>query len=91
MTDSRPLAFFDSRFTKYVRPYVGRLVPVVLLSLVGTGLSLVQPFLSKILVDRALIGRDLVALAWVVGGFLALTAASLAVNVFGAAKYAVRG
>lgn len=87
MTHARPLAFFDSRFMKYVRPYVGRLVPVVLLSLVGTGLSLVQPFLSKVLVDRALIGRDLGALAWVVGGFLALTAASLAVNVISGLRY----
>ncbi|MBC7896603.1 MAG: ABC transporter ATP-binding protein [Cytophagaceae bacterium] len=87
MSDSRPLAFLDSRFTKYVRPYAGRLVPVVLLSLVGTALSLVQPFLSKVLVDRALIGRDLGALFWVVGGFLGLTAASLAVNVFSGLRY----
>ncbi|MCC6318812.1 MAG: ABC transporter ATP-binding protein [Gemmatimonadaceae bacterium] len=75
------------RALRYVRPYVGRLLPVVGLSLVGTALSLTQPFLSKILVDRALIGRDLTALAWVVAGFVGLTAASFFVNVVSGLRY----
>ena len=75
------------RSLRYVRPYIGRLVPVVLLSLAGTGLSLLQPFLSKVLVDRALIGRDVRALAWIVAGFLGLTAASLLVNVVSGLRY----
>ena len=44
---------------RYVRPYRAQLGLVVALSLVSTALSLTQPFLSKILVDRALIGRDM--------------------------------
>ena len=40
----------------FVRPYMGALVPVVLLSLAGTALNLVLPYLSKGLVDDALIG-----------------------------------
>ena len=71
----------------YVRPYRGRLALVVVLSLVSTALSLTQPFLSKILVDRALLGRDLGALAWTVAGFLALTGASLVLNVVSGLRY----
>lgn len=71
----------------YVRPHRGRLALVVLLSLVSTALSLAQPFLSKVLVDRALLGRDLGALAWTVGGFLALTGATLALNVASGLRY----
>ena len=51
----------------YVLPYWRRLALVVVLSLVSTALSLVLPYLSKILVDRALIGRDLTALYATVG------------------------
>lgn len=75
------------RALAYVRPYRWRLVPVVALSLVGTALSLAQPFLSKVLVDRALLGRDFVALAWTVAGFLGLTAAALVVNVVSGLRY----
>lgn len=72
---------------KYVRPYRGRLALVVVLSLVSTALSLAQPFLSKILVDKALIGRDVRVLLWTVGGFLALTGASLVLNVVSGLRY----
>ena len=75
------------RALSYVRPYWARLLPVVLLTLGSTLLSLTQPFLSKVLVDRALLGKDMGALVWTVGGFLALTAASLAVNVVSGLRY----
>ncbi|MGQ0646943.1 MAG: ABC transporter ATP-binding protein [Gemmatimonadaceae bacterium] len=75
------------RALSYVRPYWTRLLPVVVLSLVGTGLSLVQPFLSKVLVDRALLGRDFGALVWTVAAFLGLTAAGLLVNVVSGLRY----
>jgi ATP-binding cassette subfamily B protein len=65
----------------------GALALVVVLSLVSTALSLTQPFLSKILVDRALIGRDMGVLAWTVGGFLALTGFSLVLNVVSGLRY----
>lgn len=72
---------------RYVRPYRGRLALVVTLSLLSTGLSLTQPFLSKVLVDRALLGRDMKALAWTVAGFLALTGVSLLLNVVSGLRY----
>lgn len=72
---------------RYIRPYRARLALVVGLSLASTGLSLAQPYLSKVLVDRALLGRDLRALAWTVAGFLALTAGSLLLNVVSGLRY----
>lgn len=71
----------------YVRPYRGQLALVVVLSLISTGLSLAQPFLSKVLVDRALIGRDMGVLIWTVSGFLALTGISLLLNVASGLRY----
>jgi len=71
----------------YVRPYRGRLALVVALSLVSTALSLTQPYLSKVLVDRALLGRSLPALAWTVGGFLVLTGLSLLLNIASGLRY----
>ena len=71
----------------YVRPYRGRLVLVVVLSLVSTALSLAQPFLSKVLVDRALLGRDFGVLLWTVAGFLALTGISLLLNIASGLRY----
>ncbi len=57
------------------------------LTLVATALSLAQPFLSRVLVDRALLGRDLQLLAWTIGGFLALTALSLVCNAVAGLRY----
>ncbi|MEO6445796.1 MAG: ABC transporter ATP-binding protein [Gemmatimonadaceae bacterium] len=71
----------------YVRPYWRRLVPVVALSVISTALSLAMPLLSKLLVDRALIGRDFRALLWAMGGFLGLTLAGFAVNVLSGLQY----
>ena len=84
---ARPVTTDLRRALRWVRPYRWRLLPVVALSLAGTLLSLVQPFLSKVLVDRALLGRDFAALAWTVAGFLGLTAASLLVNVVSGLRY----
>ena len=42
----------------YAIPYWRRLSLVLVLSLLGTALSLVLPYLSKDLVDRALLGRN---------------------------------
>ena len=71
----------------FVRPYVGALVPVVLLSLVGTALNLVLPYLSKLLVDDAILAQDFSALLRIVGLFVGITAASFVLNVFSGMRY----
>jgi ABC-type bacteriocin/lantibiotic exporter with double-glycine peptidase domain len=75
------------RLLGYIAPYWRRLVLVLVLSLVGTGLSLVLPYLTRVLIDRALIGRDTGALVRVVLAFAALTVASFALNVVSGLRY----
>ena len=75
------------RLLGYVTPYWRRLVLVLVLSLIGTGLSLVLPYLTRVLIDRALIGRDTGALWRVVLAFAVLTLASFALNVISGLRY----
>ncbi|HWF83610.1 MAG TPA: ABC transporter ATP-binding protein [Vicinamibacterales bacterium] len=71
----------------YVLPYWRRLTLVAGLSLVSTALSLVLPYLSKVLIDRALIGRDLTALYETVGWFAASAAAGFALTAVTGLRY----
>ena len=70
-----------------MRPYGWALLPVVVLSLVGTGLSLVLPYLSKLLVDDALVAQDFSALLNIVGLFVGITAASFLMNILSGMRY----
>src|SRR5438128_637144 len=71
----------------YVVPYWRRLALVVALSVVSTALSLALPYLSRILVDRALVGRDLVALYRTVGLFALTSIAGFALTAFTGLRY----
>jgi ATP-binding cassette subfamily B protein len=71
----------------FLAPYWRRLVLVMAISLISTGLSLVTPYLSKDLVDQALVGRDLTALVRIVGLFAALGIASYVLNVVSGLRY----
>jgi ATP-binding cassette subfamily B protein len=75
------------RLLAYVAPYWRRLAIVLALALIGTLVSLYLPYLSKSLVDTALIGRDAGALVRIVGLFVALTLASFALNVVSGLRY----
>ena len=75
------------RALAHVRPYAGALVPVVLLSLAGTALHLVLPYLSKLIVDDALLAGDFGALARIVALFVGITALSFGLNVASGMRY----
>jgi ATP-binding cassette subfamily B protein len=75
------------RALSYVVPYWRRLALVAALSLVSTALSLVLPYLSKTLVDRALLGRDLGALYRTVGLFALTSIAGFAMTAFTGLRY----
>lgn len=75
------------RAVAYVRPYTGALVPVVVVSLLSTGLSLVLPYLSKVLVDDAILGGDFPLLLRLVGLFIAIPLVSFGLNVFSGMRY----
>jgi ATP-binding cassette subfamily B protein len=85
---SRPAADADLRRAfAYLAPYWRRLVLVMAISLASTGLSLVTPYLSKDLVDRALVGRDLAALQRIVVLFAVLGVSSYVLNVVSGLRY----
>lgn len=75
------------RALQYVRPYVGALIPVVVLSLAGTVLTLVLPYLSKVMVDDALIVGDFDVLLRIVALFVGITAVSFVLNVLSGMRY----
>ncbi len=86
MTIETPDASLRRAFA-FLAPYWRRLSLVMAISLVSTGLSLVTPYLSKDLVDQALIGRNLAALWRIVGLFALLGLAAYVLNVVSGLRY----
>jgi len=76
-----------NKLLAYAVPYWRRLTLVLVLSLLSTALSLVIPYLSKSLVDRALLGRDSRALLQILGMFVGITAASFLLNMVSGLRY----
>ncbi|MBI4476768.1 MAG: ABC transporter ATP-binding protein [Acidobacteria bacterium] len=70
-----------------VVPYRRQLGAILALSLTGTAVALAIPYLTKDLVDRALVGRDPRALRWITGAFAALTAGSFGLNLLSGLLY----
>ena len=75
------------RILSYITPYRYRLIPVLVLSLVGTLLSLCLPYLSKYLVDDALLGQNLHTLFYIVFLFVFITLLSFVLNVWTGLRY----
>src|SRR5437868_6335278 len=76
-----------ARAFAYVLPYWRRLSLVVGLSLLGTALSLYVPYLSKGLIDQALLGRNWDALLRTVSLFALMTGLSFVLNVISGIRY----
>jgi ATP-binding cassette, subfamily B, bacterial len=72
----------------FVLPYRKTLGAVLALSLAGTVVALFIPYLTKLLVDDALVGRNAEALYRIVALFLALTVLNFAINVGSGLVYA---
>ena len=70
-----------------VLPYLRRLLLVLGLSLISTILALFLPYLSKDLIDRALLGRDASMLGRIVLLFCGITALSFALNTASGLRY----
>jgi ATP-binding cassette, subfamily B, bacterial len=71
----------------YLPPRWRGLTLVLVLSLTSTVLSLCVPYLSKTLVDEALLGRNMPALLRIVGTFLAITLVTFTLNVVSGLRY----
>ncbi|HTK27963.1 MAG TPA: ABC transporter ATP-binding protein [Vicinamibacterales bacterium] len=76
-----------ARAIGYAVPYWRSLAFVAALSLVSTIVSLAIPYLSKVLVDRALLGRDPRALYVVVAWFVATSLAGFALTAITGLRY----
>jgi ATP-binding cassette subfamily B protein len=76
------------RLRVFVRPYAGPLALIVLIGLVASLLGLAQPYLSKYLVDNALLRRDGDALVVCAGLMFAATMASFAMSYVSGYGYA---
>jgi ATP-binding cassette subfamily B protein len=77
----------NRRVFAYLVPYWRRLVLVLAISLISTATTLVIPYLSKDLIDHALIGRDLDALRRIVYWFAALGVLGFILNVTSGLRY----
>ena len=75
------------RAFRYLTPYWRRLSLVFAISLISTATTLAVPYLTKDLIDRALIGRDLVELQRIVGLFAALGVLGFVLNVTSGLRY----
>jgi ATP-binding cassette subfamily B protein len=71
----------------YVAPYWRRLALVLVLSLVSTVAALYIPYLARLLIDRALLGRDSSALLTIILQFAGLTLGSFVLNVVSGLVY----
>jgi ATP-binding cassette subfamily B protein len=71
----------------YAIPYWRRLLLVLVLSLLSTGLSLVLPYLSKDLIDRAFLGHDPHTLFLIVALFIGITIVSFVLNIVSGLRY----
>jgi ATP-binding cassette, subfamily B, bacterial len=75
------------RLWVFVRPYTKRLILVLIVSLISTGLGLVQPYISKLLIDKALLRRDMHALLWIAGLMFVAAVAGFALNILASYRY----
>jgi ATP-binding cassette, subfamily B, bacterial len=75
------------RALDYVKPHWRRLSLVLVLSLAGTALTLYTPYLSRDLVDDALLGRSTSALYRIIATFAVITLLSFALNVISGLRY----
>jgi ATP-binding cassette, subfamily B, bacterial len=65
----------------YVAPYWRGLLLVLLLGLFSTAVSLAQPYISRLLIDDALLRRNLNALTYIAIAMVAVTVVGFALNI----------
>lgn len=75
------------RVIAYIAPYWPRLAPVVAISLFSTLLGLAQPYISKLLIDEALLRRNLKALVAVSAFMMAITILGFVLSILSSYRY----
>ena len=87
MTDTRTLLAGYRRAGGFLTPYRWRLVVILLTGVAATSFGLVQPYISKLLIDQALLRRDFHALLVVSAMMLGATVGSFALNILSSYQY----
>src|SRR5215813_2815248 len=75
------------RIFKFILPYWRGLSLVLALSLVSTLLGLAQPYITKLLIDEALLRRNVTALTTVAALMVAVTVLGFALNILSSYRY----
>jgi ATP-binding cassette subfamily B protein len=75
------------RLSVYIRPYTRQLLLVLAISLAATALGLFQPYVSRLLIDRALLRHDMHALIWITGLMFAATVFNFLFNILSSYRY----
>ena len=81
-----PFAQYRRAFA-FVTPYWRSLAFVMALSLLSTAIALAQPYISRLLIDDALIRRNLHALGVIAAIMVVATVAGFAVNILSSYRY----
>jgi len=76
-----------SRLKRFIGPYASRLTAILAVNLVATLLSLTQPYISKLLIDHALLRRDWTALWQVALLMFGATVLGFALNILSSYQY----
>src|SRR5271165_3371681 len=71
----------------FVQPYWRGLTAVLLLSFFSTAVGLTQPYISRLLIDEALLRRNMRALLVISGVMVAVTLLSFALGIFTSYRY----
>src|SRR5580658_3329314 len=84
-----PVAHWQTyrRLWVFIRPYLRPLSLVVIVSLWATALTLFQPYVSKLLIDRALLRRDMHALLWIAGIMFVTSVLGFVFNILASYRY----
>ncbi|KHK90438.1 ABC transporter [Novosphingobium malaysiense] len=75
------------RLLPFLKPYYRPLALVLVLSLMSTSLNLMQPYLSKLMIDKALLRGDMQALVQIAGAMILVSLGGFALNMFSSYRY----
>src|SRR5437879_3952697 len=75
------------RALRFIAPYWPRLLLVLLAGLTASGFGLLQPYISKVLIDDALLKRNMPMLLIVSGLMFSVTMLGFVLNIFSSYQY----
>src|ERR1700728_4855279 len=75
------------RIKPFLLPYASRLSVILGISVLSTVLGLTQPYISKLLIDKALSPHNMRALVWVAGLMFGVTVLGFVLNILSSYQY----